>query len=54
MKRYFRAAKREVEKKWSGFDAEAWQQQQQQHKETAMMQQEKEQEWQEERRHLQV
>jgi hypothetical protein len=54
MKRYPRAAKRELEKKWSGFDAEAWQQQQQQYKETSMMQQEKEQEWQEERRHLQV
>jgi Skp family chaperone for outer membrane proteins len=49
-----RASKRELEKKWAGFDADAWQQQQQQQKEMEIMQREKEQEWQEERRHLKV
>ncbi len=49
-----RAAKREVERKWSGVDVDAWQQQQQQLKEMTTLHQEREQDWQEERRHLQV
>ena len=49
-----RVSKRELEKKWAGFDADAWQQQQQLQQEMSIMHREKEQEWQEERRHLQV
>ncbi len=49
-----RSSKRELEKKWAGFDADAWQQQQQQQKEMEIMLREKEQEWQEERQHLKV
>jgi hypothetical protein len=49
-----RAAKREVERKWSGVDVDALQQQQQQLKEMSALHQEREQDWQAERRHLQV
>ena len=49
-----RVSKRELEKKWAGFDADTWQQQQQQQQEMVIIHREKEQEWQEERRHLQV